>query len=233
MTEGGSTSLDGDPRSNGDDDSWWLQFRRGEASLQDHPVYPSFVAVGKRAALYAAGGSLCGATYAYWWGHNVPHYAASLGANYGWLGLAFHAIEFAGAKYVDIEHGTIGTHVTAGCITGAFAGGAFGGPPTAVKGAMAFAFLGMGVYGIRRGWNWQYEKWRTERMEELGGNREKNVYFEGWRKSDDKLPGQHFGIGSMRSGERNEWRSWEGTGKRMYILRAGEKVMTNFQDNIL
>ncbi len=88
MPEEGCTSLDGESR--GDDDSWWLRFRRGEASLQDHPVYPSFVTVGKRAALYAAGGSLCGATYAYWWGHNVPHYAASLGANYGWLGLVFH-----------------------------------------------------------------------------------------------------------------------------------------------
>ncbi len=26
----------------------------------------------------------------------------------------------------------------------------------------------------------------------ITGNREKNVYFEDWRKSDDKLPGQHF-----------------------------------------
>ncbi len=26
----------------------------------------------------------------------------------------------------------------------------------------------------------------------LSGNREKNVYFEAWRKSNDKLPGQHF-----------------------------------------
>ncbi len=88
MPEGGSTSLDGDPRSNGD--SWRFQFQRGEVSLQDHPVYPSSMTVGKRAALYAAGGSLCGATYAYWWGRNIPHYAASLGANYGWLGLIFH-----------------------------------------------------------------------------------------------------------------------------------------------
>ncbi len=155
MTERGSTPLDGDPRSNGDDGSWWLQFRRGEVSLQDHPVYPSFVTVGKRAALYAAGGSLCGATYAYWWGRNVPHYATSLGANYGWLGLVFHgnsgvdelekllagswlimypqftifqniAVEFAGAKYVGVEHGTLGTHIGAGFITGSFAGGAFG-----------------------------------------------------------------------------------------------------------